>query len=910
MEYHSPPVKRRRVLHADKPNSPDSIKESIVVSPNENRDTSIGDISNTEVVVNQDDAVNNGKDILMEESPQIECSNLDLKRHEGKDNILMDGSNMTTNGESTRKSCVANLNEDNTRPQVVTEGSKLDASTKSITEFRNEDNLSSQMVVEESTSDATKDSTSQVRDEDNLPSVMVIDGSNSDASKEGGSQVRNEGNVLPQVVMEGAKLDATKESSSQIRTEDNVYLQTAIEGSKLDASKESSSKSRDEDNLPSQINGHPNPRKKLLVLDVNGLIVDIVAHPDEKYKPDTIIGRKAVYKRPYCDEFLKFCFERFNVGVWTSRTRRNIERVLDFLMKDTQKQLVFCWDQSHCTETGFNTLDNSDKPLLLKELKKLWDKQDPDLSWDRGVYDASNTILLDDSPYKALRNPPYTAIFPHSYSYRDTKDTGLGPEGDLRSYLERLAASDNVQKFIEQNPFGQQPISYTDESWKFYLKVIDGTDPRPIRSKRKLIIIDVSGLIADVVSLSYAGGRAEQYRADVIQGSRAVFKRPYCDDFLRFCFKTFNVGIWSSTSRYNIERVIDFLLRDYQDKLLFCWDRDHCTDTGFRTVENINSTLFLKELRKLWEKKDPDLPWEIGEYDESNTLLVENAPHKALLNPPNTAIFPYPYRCSQTEDNSLGPKGDLRMYLERLAASEDVQKFVAENPYGQRPIREKNLSWGFYQKVIRAFSSNKPEAHSSEASSSISDQRKNSSEPKADATAGLSTQTLLESKTKPATVGAAQTLSNSETNTTAALADQTSLEPKTEPATVVAAQTLSDSVTNTTAALTDQTLLKPKSEPANALITQALLEPEAESANALASQTLLEPETNTTNASVLETLVEPDTDTTIALVDQPLLEPETKSTDPVSQTLSETEFNTVANSNPSLEPVNDESSGK
>ena len=179
----------------------------------------------------------------------------------------MDGSNLTTNGESTSKLCVTNSNEDNTRPQVVvTEGSKLDASTESTTEFRNNDNLSSQMVVEESTSNATKDSTSQVRDEDNLPSEMVIDGSNSDASKESGSQVRNEGNVLPQVVMEGAKLDASKESSS---------------------------KSRNEDNLPSQIDGHPNPRKKLLVLDVNGLIVDIVAHPDEKYKPDTIIGRKA-----------------------------------------------------------------------------------------------------------------------------------------------------------------------------------------------------------------------------------------------------------------------------------------------------------------------------------------------------------------------------------------------------------------------------------------------------------------------------------------------------------------------------------------------------------------------------------------------------------------------------------------
>lgn len=113
-------------------------------------------------------------------------------------------------------------------------------------------------------------------------------------------------------------------------------------------------------------------------------------------------------------------------------------------------------DQSHCTETGFNTIENSDKPLVLKELKKLWEKQDPNLPWEKGVYDESNTFLLDDSPYKALRNPvsssfsfnffsfyhqlkvligftihnsyfqPNTAIFPYTYSYRNTQDNGLG----------------------------------------------------------------------------------------------------------------------------------------------------------------------------------------------------------------------------------------------------------------------------------------------------------------------------------------------------------------------------------------------------------------------------------------------------------------------------------------------------
>lgn len=43
--------------------------------------------------------------------------------------------------------------------------------------------------------------------------------------------------------------------------------------------------------------------------------------------------------------------------------------------------------------------------------------------------------------------------------------------------------------------------------------------------------------------------------------------------------------------------------------------------------------MVFKELRRLWEKRDPNLPWKKGDYDESNTLLVDDSPYKALLNP-------------------------------------------------------------------------------------------------------------------------------------------------------------------------------------------------------------------------------------------------------------------------------------
>ncbi|RWR83226.1 NLI interacting factor [Cinnamomum micranthum f. kanehirae] len=213
-------------------------------------------------------------------------------------------------------------------------------------------------------------------------------------------------------------------------------------------------------------------RRKLLILDVNGLLVDIVEFQPNWRRPDKKVSRRSVYKRPFCDDFIKFCFDRFDVGIWSSRTSKNLEAVLKIFIGDDKNKLLFCWDQSHCTSTGFKTIENRNKPLFLKELKKIWDKEEPNLPWEKGEYTPSNTLLLDDSPYKALRNPPYTAIFPSPYNFQDENDNSLGPEGDLRVYLEGLARSDDVRCYVQKHPFGQHAITSADPSWPFYLKVI------------------------------------------------------------------------------------------------------------------------------------------------------------------------------------------------------------------------------------------------------------------------------------------------------------------------------------------------------------------------------------------------------------------------------------------------------
>ncbi|XP_073155527.1 uncharacterized protein [Henckelia pumila] len=235
--------------------------------------------------------------------------------------------------------------------------------------------------------------------------------------------------------------------------------------------KEAESKSKDLGEYPSRppISTH---RRKLLVLDVNGLLAYIVMPPPKDRKADKNILRRAVFKRPFCDDFLKFCFQNFDVGIWSSRAKEVIDRIVDYLLGNLKPKLLFCWNMSHSTQSGFKTLENIHKPLVCKELRKIWENDGCKFSWKNGQYNESNTLLIDDSPYKALLNPLHTAIFPHPYHYEDKDDNSLGPGGHLRVYLEGLLESENVQEYVEHHPFGQSAINETNVSWQFYSGVL------------------------------------------------------------------------------------------------------------------------------------------------------------------------------------------------------------------------------------------------------------------------------------------------------------------------------------------------------------------------------------------------------------------------------------------------------
>ncbi|XP_027182077.1 uncharacterized protein LOC113780478 [Coffea eugenioides] len=162
------------------------------------------------------------------------------------------------------------------------------------------------------------------------------------------------------------------------------------------------------------------------------------------------------------------CLSYFEVAVWSSKLSHNIQPVLDSLSKKMnerlEQRLLFVWDQSRCTMTQTRLRENPDKTVMFKDLKRVWGEYKS--------YNSSNTILVDDSPYKSVLNSPYNAIFPTSYTCYTVEDNYLDPEGDFVGHLKKLARADNVQDFIKQNRFGQSPVTEGSVDWNFYVNVV------------------------------------------------------------------------------------------------------------------------------------------------------------------------------------------------------------------------------------------------------------------------------------------------------------------------------------------------------------------------------------------------------------------------------------------------------
>eukprot|EP00180_Rhodochaete_pulchella_P000382 Plantae.Rhodophyta-Rhodochaete_pulchella.ctg12672.p1 GENE.Plantae.Rhodophyta-Rhodochaete_pulchella.ctg12672~~Plantae.Rhodophyta-Rhodochaete_pulchella.ctg12672.p1 ORF type:complete len:279 (+),score=14.46 Plantae.Rhodophyta-Rhodochaete_pulchella.ctg12672:1045-1881(+) len=211
----------------------------------------------------------------------------------------------------------------------------------------------------------------------------------------------------------------------------------------------------------STMSTHLSPPRRLVLLDLNGILLFRCpprgngTAPRPTHMPhDMKQKNNYVYFRPHARSFVEYMLHKFDVGIWSSARKDNIDGMLNRLLTQEQRgRLVLVWGQEHCRRVeGAHSLENPRKPLFVKELFHVFNH--PHFS---GRFNVHNTILIDDSPEKTSSNVPYTCFHPPTY-IPSADDNYLGPDGPLRAMLNRFSASpQDVQSFLVQELHQQSP---------------------------------------------------------------------------------------------------------------------------------------------------------------------------------------------------------------------------------------------------------------------------------------------------------------------------------------------------------------------------------------------------------------------------------------------------------------------
>ena len=201
---------------------------------------------------------------------------------------------------------------------------------------------------------------------------------------------------------------------------------------------------------------------RLLILDVNGLLLwrarkgrDSVAGIPRP--PDARVSNVSIYLRPHAQSFFSWCLQHFTVVVWSTAMARNVAPLVDLIFDASSQgssqgssHPAAVLDNSHCEPTGMRHPENRHKPLVLKRLSAAWQHERVAAL---GPFCESNTVLLDDSPYKAARNPPHTSLHPPEWTPLEAcaeRDGALASGGKIRSVLAELACADDMREVVRR----------------------------------------------------------------------------------------------------------------------------------------------------------------------------------------------------------------------------------------------------------------------------------------------------------------------------------------------------------------------------------------------------------------------------------------------------------------------------
>jgi hypothetical protein len=118
-----------------------------------------------------------------------------------------------------------------------------------------------------------------------------------------------------------------------------------------------------------------------------------------------------VFLRPHLINFLKFCFDNFNVGFWTAGSTTYCKEILKLILTEEQFDasiLILAKEESCYINLKNNKIFYCiDSKETVKDLKFIW--EDDDLS---ELCKRENTIIIDDNKKILFQNPDNSVLIP------------------------------------------------------------------------------------------------------------------------------------------------------------------------------------------------------------------------------------------------------------------------------------------------------------------------------------------------------------------------------------------------------------------------------------------------------------------------------------------------------------------
>ncbi|ORX75998.1 hypothetical protein BCR32DRAFT_296532 [Anaeromyces robustus] len=316
-------------------------------------------------------------------------------------------------------------------------------------------------------------------------------------------------------------------------------------------------------------------------------------------------------------------------------------------------------------------------------------------------------ILLTEQPVDVssyLYENPLCVMKKDSYGIIKYLKVNSLESWDSENYPNKIR---QTEFYVKQSTMEEMNIKYGNGRKK--TNVIYKTIPTEPKNKY-LIIFDLNGTLLHRLKNNSIINEKKTRMADFSMNGKFVYLRPYLDAFIEALFNIdekgkekfesgFAVGTWTSAMVKNSELMLSQILnvekrsknnkifcQDYSNRIFFKWARDFCTpipDTDHETEKNMDH---------LWQHKKntfcrgtvyPAVN-EFGHWNEKNTIIIDDSPHKAKQYPYNAIHLPT-YEITNKDNDSETVLLSLIKYLKTLykKGPNNVQKYIKKHPFSK-----------------------------------------------------------------------------------------------------------------------------------------------------------------------------------------------------------------------------------